>query len=127
MRNGRGDRGRFLPGAPAGPGRPRKGRRSPRAVSLFAELVAIVDERLSGSAALEAEDALGASELLVRHLRQRRASASAGGLPAARTVLPARPLPARPVPALLAAASKVAGPEHRRFLTLLRARGGTNL
>jgi len=70
VRNGRDDLGRFLTGGPAGPGRPRKGRRSPRALVLFEALRAAVNAQLEADDALELEDVLGATELLVRRARE---------------------------------------------------------
>lgn len=70
MRNGRDDLGRFLAGGPPGPGRPRMGRRSPRALVLFEALRATVNARLEADEHLELEDVLGASELLVRRARE---------------------------------------------------------
>lgn len=124
MRNGRGPRGRFLLGGPAGPGRPRKGCRSPLAASLFEELAAIVDRRLSERAGLGEEEAIGAAELLVRHLRGRRAAGFPRALNVPREESPPGPCSREPDSALPAPVPRLASPEFRRILTLLRPRGG---
>lgn len=69
-RNRRDSRGRFLPGAPPGPGRPKTKIRRPGALRLAEALQAALEARLEADATLSLEDVVGAAELLLRRARR---------------------------------------------------------
>ena len=78
VRNGRTPQGRFAPGATAGPGRPRKGMRSPAAERLFTDLQTILLAHLQAEVPASIEDVIGAAELLLMRARQVRPHYSRG-------------------------------------------------
>jgi hypothetical protein len=70
--NGRDAHGRFLQGAPAGPGRPRKGRHSLGAHRLFAALRTTLSADIQTEPLAGFEDAIAAAELPLQWARKLR-------------------------------------------------------